>query len=103
MYNSQSIRSELHYVVQDYKTQGLEAPPAKAWDGFMRLGYNGSGYYWVDKRGHLHYKPTLIVDAVGAEKYFNSPNVLKYWHIKSMEEYKKIVMVVNKAKTVDAK
>jgi hypothetical protein len=41
------------------------------------------GYYYLHVNGQLIYKSAYGVDAMGAEEYFDSPYVVKYWYVKS--------------------
>ena len=61
--------------------------------------FRGTGYYWIDRAGKLHRKPTAIVEAIGTKEYFASPNCVKWWRVRSIEDYNKILEVLGKVKT----
>jgi len=58
--------------------------------------FQGNGYYWIDKRGAIHHKSSVVVDAIGAEVYFNSSNCIKHWRVKSFEDYMNVIEIVKK-------
>jgi len=64
--------------------------------------FNGSGYYWVNRRGIIHYKQTRVVDAIGAEIYFNSPNCIKYWKVQTLDDYNKVIEIIRKSIRVES-
>ena len=45
------------------------------------------GYYYLHTNGNVIFKSMLIVNETTEVEYFDSPFVVKYWHIKNKEEY----------------
>jgi len=54
------------------------------------------GYYYLHTNGQIIWKPFIVVES--DPEYFNSPYVVKYWKVKSEEDYIKMVI---EAKHID--
>jgi len=63
----------------------------------MKMTFRGSGYYCVTTTGEILYRPTKIVDGIGAAKYFNSPGILKWWWIRNYDKYRDMIEIIKTA------
>ncbi len=53
------------------------------------------GYYYLHTNGTIIFKSMLVVDETNEVEYFDSPFVVKYWHIKTEEECNKMLNELN--------
>jgi hypothetical protein len=49
------------------------------------------GYYYLHTNGAVIYKSSVVLFNTTAVEYFDSPFVVRYWHIKTEEEYAKMI------------
>ena len=49
------------------------------------------GYYYLHTNGNVIYKSMVVMNGTTAVEYFDSPFVVKYWHITTEEEYAKMI------------
>jgi len=56
------------------------------------------GYYYLHSGGGMVWKPIAVMTNTTASEYFDSPFVVKYWLIKTEEEYEKMMEEVDQLK-----
>ena len=58
------------------------------------------GYYYLHTNGNVIYKSMVVVNKYTEVEYFDSPFVVKYWHIKTEEEF---AIMIDELKGMGAK
>ena len=49
------------------------------------------GYYYLHTNGTVIYKSMVVVNNTTAVEYFDSPFVVRYWHVKTKEDRAKMM------------
>ncbi len=62
----------------------------------MAQAHIKEGYYYLHTNGQLLWKAPAVVNPLGADEFFDSPMVVKYWYVKTMEDNNEMLIELSK-------